>query len=227
MDLNVLVSNQISIHLVSSQLMFMQMFIKLIVTLIEFFAIMPSGRCLCRNNHDTCLCFDVESGLLLEDQKMPNQNLDRCFCEQPEEDVRLLVSPTANQKRRCYQECDIKRFLVTKQRRQFKLQGWFTESLDHLPTRSPKRNRKMPLSPHPTSNLGLTRIRSIRPVDLKVSADGRESPFRHYTDVGNYMKDYRKKYAHKMVGFDGQTGKNLVLGENIYDPYVFKTVTYR
>ena len=172
---------------------------------------MPSGSSYL---YKQCTYFD--SSLL--DLEIPQENFYRCFCDQPEKDVRLL-SPKKNKKRLC--EYDIIRHLVKDKSGCLLpwLHGW----------QDPSSSAAMPL-PLPTSNYVVAKIKSERLKSTNYrsqsSSDHQESFFQHYSDSRDYIKEYRQKHVQRLVGFDGQT-KNLVLGVNIHDPYVFKTVHYR
>ncbi|XP_072164183.1 uncharacterized protein [Diadema setosum] len=53
-------------------------------------------------------------------------------------------------------------------------------------------------------------------------------PFKFYEDTSQYMTEYREKHVQKLVGFDGSSDpEDLTLGENLPDPYVFKTAPFR
>nr|XP_054748810.1 uncharacterized protein LOC129254375 [Lytechinus pictus] len=53
-------------------------------------------------------------------------------------------------------------------------------------------------------------------------------PFRFYEDTSRYMAEYRARHVQRLVGFDGSSDlEDLTFGDNIPDPYVFKTAPFK
>ena len=173
---------------------------------------MPSGRLLGRlYPYKQCTYFD--SALL--DLEIPQENFYRCFCDQPEKDIRIL-SPKKNKTFLC--ECDIIRRLVKDKSGCMLpwLRGW----------QDPSSSASPPLSTSSYTDVEKIKFGKLKQCKTQESSVYRTSSFQHYSDSSDYIREYRKKHVQRLVGSDGQT-KNLVLGENVCDPYNFKTVHYR